>query len=236
MESCESANWLWKVEYGVSQQVVGLVVLGEEGEGFMLSVWWPSGNLWHSWTLQTKSGLFGLETNQIVSSNPNLSIKCWKNPGRWEKDGTFLNDMSGQLSVLCWFWQPPSWPGGRHLLADQLSNVYFQPSPSTGCLLLKWQDRKGQQGHEGEMSGVTRKPGRCEGNWRYCKAKCYRDMEGTMKGLRGHVVNLDTGSREGLFGVEEESCGTLNCRKSRFSSSAPQGATCLQSLTIFHCG
>jgi len=82
--------------------------------------------------------------------------------------------------VLCvGFGSPLSWPDGRHLLSDQLSNVCFQPSPSTCCLLSQWPDRKGEQGHEGEMSGATRKPGRCEGNRRYCNAKCYRDMEDT---------------------------------------------------------
>lgn len=33
------------------------------------------------------------------------------------------------------------------------------------------------------MDGVTRKPGRWKGNWRCCKAKCYRNMEDTMKYL-----------------------------------------------------
>lgn len=103
-----------------------------------------------------------------VSSNPNLWIKFWKNPGTWEKRRGFLHDLCEQRSALCWFWHPPSWRGGRHLLADQLSNVYFQPRSSACCLLPQWQDRKGQQGHEGETSGVTRKPERCEGNWRFC--------------------------------------------------------------------
>lgn len=114
-------------------------------------------------------------------------------------------------------------------VADQISNLFFRPSPTVSCPSVKTE--KSSKGRKQKWVESPESLGNVKATGENCKAKYSRDIY-----QGGMWWTYNAGSKEVLFGVKKESSGTLNCRKSRFSSSAPQGATCLQSLTVLHCG
>lgn len=100
-------------------------------------------------------------------------------------------------------------------VADQISNLFFHPSPTVSCPSVKTE--KSSKGRKEKWVGSPESLGNVKATGENCKAKYSRDMY-----QGGMCWTYNAGSREMLFRVKKESSGTLNCRKSRFSSSAPQ--------------